>query len=1128
MANDFGDYLAEQGTLDPLFDLILHQPEVELTWNDWEFAANATYVDAPSFGHAESITSPLILDLDNDGIETVSAEIGVQFDHDGDQFAESTGWASSDDGMLAIDLNGNGLIDDGSELFGNHSILNSGDAAANGFEALAEYDSNQDGSVDGFDVDFGRLKVWRDLNYDGRSQEFELITLEEAGISALSTAYDTSNEQQHGNALREIGTLTYSDGGTGDLTDVWFKTDRTISEFQLNASIPDHIDALPNIHGFGTVANLHQAMISDEPLTELVQQFSSDTNAASRNQIVDDIIFQWAKVSDVDPYSRDPSKVYGHVMDARQLEALEAFTGEGYLGTWCWGEHDPNPHGRAAPVLIAQYQELRNYVQGQLNAQTHYAEAFNLIGVRFNDHTGSFEPNTDRLVPYLEQLIDNNDLESVNQITHTLQQLSLKSVSYQTIWEGLKAHNTLSEWLTDNQVVGTDQAETLTGSSEDDLLVGLKGDDRLIGGQGDDIYTFNTGDGHDWIYDASGNDRLALGEGISLNHLLWERSVSDITLHLIDENGALTGDSIQLSNVFDFDGSLREGALEQIVFSDGTTLDVTDQLEYVNTSGSANNDTLYGTQNSDHFAAQEGQDLIYGGAGDDTYTFNRGDGQDTLIEHSGTDRIIFGAGIAFDDLKLSRVGPQGEDILIHVLNPIKDPSGDQLLISQAYLNGIATDNQIERVTLTDHEGNETHYGLHDLSKTFVSDQQGPLFGFESDDLIAGTEGDETIHSAGGDDELNGGLGNDTLYGDSGEDLLIGGQGDDRLQGGKGADIYQFSVGHGHDVITNSDSQSIDTLHFDASINPKRTTIERLGEDLLVRTSATDDSVRIVGFFDGDQIATDTINHITFDNGQRLDWSHIVEHTLQTTQGDDHIQGLASADSIDGMGGHDHLMGGRGDDHILGGQGNDTLQGQDGNDHLLGEQGKDELFGGAGNDTLDGGNASDLLNGGAGHDNLLGGRGDDHLLGGANDDRLFGGRGDDTLKGGQGDDLLSGGQGDDTYVIANEQGEDVIDDTSGFDTLQLSDSHWRDIQFEIVKSHLLVTTEQSDQSITIEDWERGTIDRIETSDGWAELPNVENIIEAITVFDAINEEEVTQEDRTSLNQALASQWHSTTT
>ncbi|MDD7313264.1 MAG: hypothetical protein PUH03_02780 [bacterium] len=80
--------------------------------------------------------SPLVIDLDGDGVETTMAESGTHFDHDGNNFAESTGWVGKDDGLLVRDINGNGQIDDGTELFGNNSVLSSGEKAAN-FSYLA-------------------------------------------------------------------------------------------------------------------------------------------------------------------------------------------------------------------------------------------------------------------------------------------------------------------------------------------------------------------------------------------------------------------------------------------------------------------------------------------------------------------------------------------------------------------------------------------------------------------------------------------------------------------------------------------------------------------------------------------------------------------------------------------------------------------------------------------------------------------------------------------------------------------------------------------------------------------------------------------------------------------------------
>lgn len=77
-------------------------------------------------------------DLNGDGQLSTAAEgTGARFDFDANGFAESAGWVAPADGLVVRDLNGNGTIDSGRELFGDQTQLPNGSFAANGFQAMA-------------------------------------------------------------------------------------------------------------------------------------------------------------------------------------------------------------------------------------------------------------------------------------------------------------------------------------------------------------------------------------------------------------------------------------------------------------------------------------------------------------------------------------------------------------------------------------------------------------------------------------------------------------------------------------------------------------------------------------------------------------------------------------------------------------------------------------------------------------------------------------------------------------------------------------------------------------------------------------------------------------------------------
>src|SRR5688500_16215349 len=145
--------------------------------------------------HAIVYCSPIVIDLGNDGINLGAAGIGVYFDVNADGVRDHVQWVrrGGDEGFLAFDRSGNGLIDDGTELFGVGTPLAlEGRKAPNGFVGLAQYDARQlggddDGLITPADAIWPQLRIWVDLDADGVSTRDEIHTLKSSGITALET-----------------------------------------------------------------------------------------------------------------------------------------------------------------------------------------------------------------------------------------------------------------------------------------------------------------------------------------------------------------------------------------------------------------------------------------------------------------------------------------------------------------------------------------------------------------------------------------------------------------------------------------------------------------------------------------------------------------------------------------------------------------------------------------------------------------------------------------------------------------------------------------------------------------------------------------------------------------------------
>ena len=199
-----------------------NQQECEYWGYVWTWAAHGGMCEGNPY-------SPIVIDAAHDGIRLTSRDRGVLFDLNADGIPEQVPWTreDSDDAFLAIDLNGNGTIDNGGELFGNFSPSTvPGINAANGFEALKRLQDQTSPTemLTPADPGWAVLLVWTDRNHNGYSEPDELVSATAAGFEWISLRYKESRRRdRHGNEFRQKGRAGFAGGITDTVWDVWFR-----------------------------------------------------------------------------------------------------------------------------------------------------------------------------------------------------------------------------------------------------------------------------------------------------------------------------------------------------------------------------------------------------------------------------------------------------------------------------------------------------------------------------------------------------------------------------------------------------------------------------------------------------------------------------------------------------------------------------------------------------------------------------------------------------------------------------------------------------------------------------------------------------------------------------------------
>ena len=237
---------------------------------------------------------PVVLDLNKDGIiNSLSIEqSNMYFDMDGDGMAEKVSWISSEDGVLVYDRDGNGIIDNISNLFGSSDV--------DGFTELQEVaDSNSDGIIDANDELFDSLKVWQDLNLDGRAQDDELKTLTELGITSISTIGKESYIHTKDNIISQISQYTDANGNANLAVDMEIATDNS-SNVLVGDFTPDYdVLALPMLKGWGDVTDTYVSYTENSDLKNYASELMQITNIYELNSKFDKFINLWTGLEEV-------------------------------------------------------------------------------------------------------------------------------------------------------------------------------------------------------------------------------------------------------------------------------------------------------------------------------------------------------------------------------------------------------------------------------------------------------------------------------------------------------------------------------------------------------------------------------------------------------------------------------------------------------------------------------------------------------------------------------------------------------------------------------------------------------------------------------------------------------------
>jgi len=893
---------------------------------------------------------PLALDLNGDGISSISADDGIIFDHNASGVKTGTGWVNSNDGWLVLDRDGNGEIDSGRELFGDNTRKLDGNLATDAFDAIASFDTNGDGKVDindatgdldgnstidainsngdaesywdinnngqydaGIDKGFNDLKVWVDADSDGVTDAGELQDLSSHGIVSIGVNGTADGSvDANGNEIAATGTYEKDTDGDGVADETHSTTAFNLEEnpffreFEGTIIVDSDVQDLPNMRGSGALRDLAESASIDSAeglsLKTLLNDFATATTRTAQFALMDELLMKWAATSDFEDFVER--------MDGTSDDRVE----------YRFGYHAKmqDIHGEwiASPEMTY---DLSDFYVGSAAFEDHPDQAMleEIAKVRV------LEVFNNRLFFdfFREAEIDDSDPQAVEF------DLSL------TVTAGS----------------GGSRTKTYTSGGGGGGGVGTVTWPLVLPISEEDFPPSNSS----FIHGAYDQLRESVYQSLVLQTRL-KPYLDEIDLS-ITESGEVA---------FDFTG--YDEAVDDAITADAVegAADLIDLLRYMGSNLAESGwdaegaweklaQTLDGMSTAEHESlADSGFNVLYD-------IDNVADLQNT----TGVDRV--------------------QNVLARLSdNDVGNGAFDfgWLGVGAVVVGGAETDR------VNGSHGNDVFYGAGGNDALSGARGDDALWGGEGDDNLDGQDGDDALFGGSGNDDLNGGVGDDYLSGGAGNDLFWNTAGDNVIDGGAGDDFTYidqgqeagdtttilFGFGDGHDELyggSYSEDKRV-VIQLKSGVSEEDVRIRRDGKrmwfELLDEAGAVTDSIEVPSAWHSSTVSSfnkhvSMISAVVFADGTVWEEEQI---NLASQKGrdlagggtafSDKLYGFDEGSTIVDLDGDDVIYGRGGDDIVIAGKGNDNFYGHTSGSHSVSQRGGlDEYwFGyGDGNDNV---------------------------------------------------------------------------------------------------------------------------------------------------------------------------------